>query len=102
MGTEAAPVLELANVTTSPDGPALPFRLTVPVTTVAEPPTTVVGDTVTDKTPAGRSVRFATFETAPRVAVTVVGVFESTPLVGTRKLTEVAPARTVTDTGGTT
>ena len=38
-------------VTTSPPGPARPFRMTVPVR--EEPPTTVVVDSETLETPAG-------------------------------------------------
>lgn len=47
VGTDAAPGIELLNVTTEPEGPALPLRLTVPVTEVGEPPTTVEGVTAT-------------------------------------------------------
>jgi hypothetical protein len=98
-GTVAAPGLELDIVTTVPDGPACPFKLTVAVTTVAEPPTTVVGDSVTDRAQAGRSVWLHVFAVAPTVAVRVIAVLESTPSVATVKLAMVAPASTVTDAG---
>jgi hypothetical protein len=52
-GTVAAAVLELVRVTTAPEGPACPFIVTVPVTVVELPPTTVLGLTDTDAIAAG-------------------------------------------------
>lgn len=101
-GTVAALVFELESVTTVPDGPALPFRLTVPVTDVEEPPSTDAGDTVTDATHAGSKVSVQFLDVESRVAVIVTGVLESTPRVGTLNVAEVAPAAMVTVDGGAT
>lgn len=99
-GTEAAAGLELVNVTVVPDGPALPFRLIVPVTVIADPPSTEVGDTVTDITQAGKSVRLHVFVVAPRFAERVIEVFESTPRLGMGKVAVDDPAGIVTVPGG--
>ena len=46
-GTVAADGFELLNVTVSPVEGAGPLKVTVPVTAVAEPPTTETGETET-------------------------------------------------------
>lgn len=99
--TDAAPELELVRLTIVPEGPDFPFKLMVPVTVVDEPPTTLVGATVIDRTPAGRSVRVQFFDVGPSVAVSVVMVFASTPRFGTGNVVDVAPLGTVTVAGGT-
>ena len=50
IGTVAEPLVD-ERVTTSPPGPARPFRVTVPIR--EEPPITVVVDSATLETPAG-------------------------------------------------
>lgn len=101
-GTEADEESELESVTTVPDGPALPFNLTEPTTATADPPATELGDTATDRTPAGKRVRLHVFVVAPSVAVIVTNRFESTPEVVTEKFAVDEPAGTVTDDGTTT
>lgn len=50
-GTEATEELALDSVTTTPDGPAAPDNVTVPLTGVCDPPVTVDGVRVSDWTP---------------------------------------------------
>ena len=59
VGTVAAEVFALARLTTTPVGPAAPVSVTVPVTAVAEPPVTLVGESVTVCTPGAWTVRVA-------------------------------------------
>jgi hypothetical protein len=59
VGTVAAGVFELESVTVPPPGPAMPFRVTVPVAPV--PPVTLDGLTVTDEIAAGLIVSVAVF-----------------------------------------
>lgn len=47
VGTVAIAIFEVDRLTTVPEGPASPLSVTVPVTTVDEPPTTEVGETAT-------------------------------------------------------
>jgi len=54
-GTPATEAL-LFRVTTSPAGPASPLIVTVPVTVVVDPPTTVVGDNASEVSVAGWTV----------------------------------------------
>jgi hypothetical protein len=55
-GTVTKLELELFKATTSPAGPASPFSVTVPVTTVEEPPTTADGEIVKPVNAAGVTV----------------------------------------------
>jgi hypothetical protein len=57
-GTVATDVLLLDRLITFPEGPANPSSPTVPVTTVADPPTTVEGDSWSVETVAGVTIRF--------------------------------------------
>lgn len=98
-GTLAALVLELDRLTTTPEGPALPFKFTVPVTVVDDPPITEAGDTVTDVTEAGSRVSVQVLDVEFRVAVMVVAVLELTPRVGTKNVVDVVPAGMVTVDG---
>lgn len=74
-------VFELANVTTAPEGPAWPLRVTVPVTVVADPPTTLVGDTVTLVSVAAVTASVPVRLTVPKVPVIVAEVEASTLVV---------------------
>jgi len=95
-GTCAADVLLLLSVTTAPAGGAAPLRVTVPVELL--PPTTEVGDRVTEDKDADATVSVA-FVLVPRVAVTTEVVVEATPNVVTVKVADVLPAETVTLAG---
>jgi len=95
-GTCAADVLLLLNVTTAPAVGAAPLRVTVPVELL--PPTTEVGDRVTEDKDAAVTVSVA-FVLIPRVAVTTEVVVEATPNVVTVKVADVLPADTVTLAG---
>lgn len=99
-GSVATEVLELDSATTVPDGPDLPFKLTVAVTVL--PPETVEGFRVMESTHAGSRVNTHVFVVEPKVAVIVTGRFESTPSVWTVKVMLAAPAGTVTYDGTTT
>jgi hypothetical protein len=95
-GTCAADVLLLLNVTTAPTAGAAPLRVTVPVELM--PPTTEVGDRVTEDKDAAVTVSVA-FMLVPRIAVTTEVVVEATPNVVTVKVADVLPADTVTLAG---
>jgi hypothetical protein len=95
-GTVAAPLPELRD-TTSPDEPAGPVRVTVPVE--LDPPTTDVGERETLATPGRLMVRVAVLEEAPRVAVIVEVAVAETALVEAVKVAVVFPEVTVTDAG---
>ena len=95
-GTCAADVLLLLKVTTAPTVGAAPLRVTVPVELL--PPTTEVGDRVTEDKDAAVTVSVA-FVLVPRVAVTTEVVVEATPNVVTVKVADVLPADTVTLAG---
>ena len=89
-------VLLLLKVTTAPTVGAAPLRVTVPVELL--PPTTEVGDRVTEDKDAAVTVSVA-FVLVPRVAVTTEVVVEATPNVVTVKVADVLPADTVTLAG---
>lgn len=72
-------MFELERVKTDPDGPAQPFRVALPVTTVSESPATLDGDNARLETFAGRTSDVLVFVDDPKVAVTVADVEESTP-----------------------
>jgi len=95
-GTCAADVLLLLNVTAAPPVGAAPLSVTVPVELL--PPTTEVGDRVTEDKAAAVTVSVA-FVLVPRVAVTTEVVVEATPNVVTVKVADVLPAETVTLAG---
>jgi hypothetical protein len=101
-GTVAAEELELARPTTRPDGPDFPLSLTVPVTVVAEPPETEVGDTETLLKLACTTVKGAVLDNEPNVAVTVALTVAATPDVGIENWNVFAPESTVTEAGGST
>jgi hypothetical protein len=101
-GIVAADELEFARLTTRPDGPDLPFSLTVPVTTVAEPPRTDVGDSEMLLRLAGTTVSGAVLDTEPSVAVIVALKVTLTPDVGIENCRVFAPDGTVTVAGGST
>jgi hypothetical protein len=88
--------LLLLNVTTAPTAGAAPLRVTVPVELM--PPTTEVGDRVTEDKDAAVTVSVA-FMLVPRIAVTTEVVVEATPNVVTVKVADVLPADTVTLAG---
>lgn len=83
--------------TTSPEGPAPPDKVTLPV--AVAPPTTEVGVNVTVETAAGVIVRRAVWETLLKVAVRVTGVLTETPFVLSTKDVEEDPDGTVTEAG---
>lgn len=95
-GTLAAEML-LERTTVDPEGPAGPVSVTVPVE--GEPPRTDVGLSVREESFAGVMASVAVMETAPKVAVIVAVVGESTPIVETAKAAEVWPAAIVTVVG---
>ena len=95
-GTCAADVLLLLSVTTAPVGGAAPLRVTVPVELL--PPTTEVGDLLTEDNDDAVTVRVA-LALVPRVAVMTEVVVEDTPRVVTVKVADVLPASTVTLAG---
>jgi len=95
-GTWAADMLLLETVTTAPPVGALPLRVTVPVELL--PPTTEVGDLLSEDSDAAVTVIVA-FVLTPRVAVMTDVVVEATARVVTVKVAEVLPARTVTLAG---
>jgi len=90
-------VVLLARVTTSPDGPAGPLRVTVPVEEV--PSRTTVGLSATEATVAGLIVSVADWGEVPVVAVITADVTVETAVVDTAKLAVVDPAATVTVVG---
>jgi len=95
-GTCPADVLLLLNVTTAPTVGAAPLRVTVPVELL--PPTTEIGDRLTEDKDAAVTVSVA-LVLVPRVAVTTEVVVEATPNVVTVKVPDVLPADTVTLAG---
>lgn len=72
----------------------------MPVTLAPDPPTTVVGESVTPATDAGLIVRAAVSETVASFAVSVAVAAVDTPDVGIVNVAEVEPAGTVTVVGG--
>jgi hypothetical protein len=98
-GTGTAVELLLASITTAPPEGALPFSVTLTVTTL--PPTVVDGVTVRVEIPSGPTVTEADFETLPYDAVIVADVDAETlpPLI--MKVADNAPAGTVTVEGTT-
>lgn len=99
-GTVMADALDVASVTVSPPEGATPFRSTFPFTTVAEPPTNVLGVMSTDASTAGTTLTEQVLAVAPNTAVTVTLVGVVTADVDAVKLAVLEPAGTVTK-GGT-
>jgi hypothetical protein len=99
VGTVTKLGLELFRTTTFPVGPASPLSVTVPVTTVDDPPTTDDGETVRPVKVAGATVSQAVWVTPARVPLIEIATFDATPDVETEKLTLVAPPGIVTDAG---
>lgn len=95
-GTVAAALPDV-RVTTDPDDPAGPFRVTVPVDVF--PPTTEVGFSVKPERVAALIVSVAVFEAPANVAEIVDEVFELTAVVVTVNVAVELPAGTVTDAG---
>jgi hypothetical protein len=93
--------LDDESVTTEPDGPAALPSVTVPVTTVGDPPTTDVGETAKVVSTAGVMWSDGFIETVPRVAVITAVVFVETGKVVMVKVAVVAPPGTVTVAGVT-
>jgi hypothetical protein len=79
----------------SPPAGAGPVIFTVP--TVATPPITDVGATLTDETSAGSTVRVAVFEEEPYLAVMTGEMVPRTETVFTVNLPDEAPAAIVTE-----
>jgi hypothetical protein len=92
-GTLAAPVLLLESVTTDPADGAGPVNVTVPVDEV--PPVTEVGTKLTALSVGAATVNVADLET-PKTAPIVTEVLAVTGVVVIVKVTEVAPAGTLT------
>ena len=95
-GTVAAALPDVS-VTTDPEDPAGPFRVTVPVDVF--PPTTEVGFKVRPERVAALIVSVAVFEAPANVAEIVDEVFELTAVVDTVNVAVELPAGTVTDAG---
>jgi len=95
-GTLAEMLFEL-RFTTAPLGPAGPVSVTVPVE--GEPPRTEVGLRLTVLRVEAVMARAAVCLSLARVAVIVADAFESTPVVVTVTVAEVAPLATVTELG---
>ena len=89
--------MSLERVTTVPDGPADPFKETVPVE--LPPAKTVVGLRVTAEQLAGLMVNVADLETPPPDTVIVALTVESTPCVVTVNVPEVCPGAIATTPG---
>lgn len=98
-GTPAEVESELVRVTTSPDGPALPLRATVPLTVV--PPTMVDEARPTELMPAVVTLSVAVELTPPEPAVMIAVTFVETAVVVMGKVAVVAPACTKTEFGTT-
>jgi len=92
--------LELDRDMTYPAGPALPFKVTVPV--VEAPPPTVAGFKVTWAREAGVTVTVTFWEELPRVARICAVVFEPTPDVFTVNVAVVNSSTTKIDAGTVT
>ena len=92
-GTRAAEMLLLPSATEAPPGGAAPLSATVPVELL--PPTTELGDLLTEDNDAAVTVRVALALT-PSVAVMTEVVVEDTPSVATVNVVDVLPAGTVT------
>jgi len=84
------------SVTTSPDAPAMPFKVTNPVDT--DPPMTLVGDTESpDSSIGGASVSEAVLLAPPDDAVITATVLASTNFVVMEKVAVVDPPETITN-----
>jgi hypothetical protein len=93
-----AAVKLLARATTTPPGPAGPFNITVPVDVL--PPVTLTGYRLRDARASGLTVRMATLEVPPCVAVIVAETELETDVVEIGKLADRVPEAIVTE-GGT-
>jgi len=96
IGTVAAELSD-DKFTTTPEGPARPFSVIVPVEDV--PPRTVVGLSVRDDILATPMVKGALCVVLFNEAEMLAVVCESTPVVETVKVAELLPAATVTVEG---
>ena len=96
VGTIAYPLFE-DTVTTSPPGPAGPFKVTVAVET--DPLVTELGERVTLVTATGTTETVAVWLLSPIMAVMLPAVELPTPEVVTANFTVVAPDGTVTVDG---
>jgi hypothetical protein len=93
------PGLLLVKVTLIPPAGAGPVRFTL-FNVVEAPPTTVVGERVTESNATGFTVRIAVLLTPFKVAVIVIGaVAETAEVVIVNAADAVAPAATVTEAG---
>src|SRR5689334_14510665 len=95
VGTTA--VLLLVKLTVIGPGAAFASSVTVPVTVF--PPLIVLAPNVNAFTSMGRTLSVTLLLTPPALAVTVPLVRDATALVGMEKVTELAPAGTVTLAG---
>jgi hypothetical protein len=96
------PGLLLVKVTLMPPAGAGPFRFTL-FKVVETPPTTVVGESTTESSATGLTVRTAVLVTPLYTAEIVIGaVAETDEVVIVNAGDAVAPAATVTEAGGTT
>jgi hypothetical protein len=95
-GTWAAAAFELVRLTVAPAGGAAPFSNSVPVD--EDPPTTVLGDKLSDCRAAGFTVSVVV-RVVPYTAVSVTDIDEATPLVVIWNVVLLAPAGIVTLTG---
>lgn len=95
-GTVALVALD-ARVTADPPVGAGPLSVTVPV--LGEPPTTEVGERVSDVRVAAVMLSIAFAEELPKVAVRVADVVAETAFVETMNVAEVAPPATETVAG---
>lgn len=98
-GTVAMAVFELVSRIVSPEGPAGPFSVTVPVD--VDPPTTDVGLRLTELTLGVVTVSTVDALTLPEVAVMVTNVLVETAVVVIAKVVDVCPAGTITVVGTT-
>lgn len=100
-GTVAAEVIELLSVTVSPAEGAGALSVTFPATVVVDPPTTLVGETVTLATVIGVIARTAVTLALPNLAVIVAAADDVTEVVVIVKVAVVLPDATVTLVGST-
>ena len=99
VGTVAALVLELLNVTLAPAAGAAPVKVTVPTTDDCDPPTRLVGEIDTPCTDCGLMVSTSVLETEPSFASIVAVADAVTPTVVIVNVAEVDPAGIATVEG---